>query len=172
MFGLWLLLCVFAPSHLAAQNAPAQQREFDFLIGNWELTESRDSAGVVTVRKGETYNFEATPAGGGILGRWYINRGTQDKPDFSRALYLSGYDRGSQRWSFYYVSDRSATWYEGRQVDGRWYFHRTFEINGKAYIDRQSWRPVDPNTVIRVIEVSAADAEKWTAVFTGTYRRR
>jgi hypothetical protein len=169
MTVLCLQLCV-----LAGQTPTASDRTaFDFLVGTWELGERIDHARRTTERGDDRYVFRQPIRGGAIEATWRFNRGTRDKPDYADALYISGYHEPSSSWSFYYVSERSAQHWRGRQANGRWYFYfdEPFEYEGRKAVQRQWWEPVDATSIRRHIENSYDDGHTWTPVVTSVLRR-
>jgi hypothetical protein len=145
----------------AADTSTAQARTaFDFLIGSWRVATYEDSTGV-RASTGETYTFEKALNGVMIASRWHFNRGTPEKPDFTDAVYYSGYDNSSRIWNFYYVSPRSAQYWPGELREGRWYFFNRFEVNGKPLLQRQWWEPVDSSTIRRHIDNSWDNGQRW-----------
>jgi hypothetical protein len=148
-----------------AQTAPdtsvvRARAAFDFLIGTWTVISRTDSPNM-TLPSGETYAFQKTLDGVVITSNWRFNRGTATKPDFADAVYYSGYDPGSRRWSFYYISPRSAQYWPGTFADGRWYFTQNFTIGDTAFVQRQWWESVDQNTVQRHIDNSPDGGKNW-----------
>jgi hypothetical protein len=133
---------------------------FDFLIGNWTVVSRTDSPDL-RAPSGETYSFQKTLNGAVITSIWRFNRGTAAQPDFADAVYYSGYDTGSRRWSFYYISMRSAQYWPGTLTDGRWYFTQNFTIGDTAFVQRQWWEPIDANTIARHIDNSPDSGKTW-----------
>jgi hypothetical protein len=164
--SLALVLLFTFPAEVRAQaptdtSVATARRVFDFLIGSWRVTSYQDTAGV-RASEGETYTFEKNLNGVLISGRWHFNRGSPEKPDFTDAVYYSGYDNRSRIWNFYYVSPQSAQYWPGELKDGRWYFINTFRLEGRTLVQRQWWEPVDQVTVRRHIENSWDDGATWT----------
>jgi hypothetical protein len=146
----------------AADTSTAQARKaFDFLIGSWRVATYEDSTGV-RASTGETYTFEKALNGVMISSRWHFNRGSPEKPDFTDAVYYSGYDNTSRIWNFYYVSPRSAQYWPGELREGRWYFFNRFVVERKPLLQRQWWESVDSATVRRHIDNSWDNGVSWT----------
>ena len=142
-------------------SAAAARREFDFLIGTWNVESMTDSGGRKTPSSGEVYRFEKQLGGVLLVGYWHFNRGTAERPDFADAMYYSGFDNTRREWSFYYVSPQSSQLWPGRRQAGRWYFTNEFIIDGRPTVQRQSWERVDDRTVHRVIENSTDRGTTW-----------
>jgi len=172
-----LLFCVLFVAVLGgsvAASAQENEREaFAFLAGTWELEERIDHDRRTRERGSDRYEFEQPIAGGALAGRWRFNRGSEAKPDWARALYVSGYHDASRSWSFYYVSERSAQYWLGRKSGGTWYFYfdEAFEYQGKKTIQRQWWERVSPDQVKRHFEHSYDNGKTWQLVLTAVLRR-
>jgi len=85
---------------------------------------------------------------------------------------VTGFDNSSQTWSFYYVSERSAQWYEGKEENGQWFFYKKFVINGEEVLQRQSWTLKDNSTLVRKIENSKDGGKQWVLGVAYTLRRK
>ena len=137
------------------------RQAFDFLIGSWRVT-SRISGDSVIESAGETYTFKKALDGVVIESFWRFNRGSPEKPDWTDAVYYSGFDPQTRTWSFYYISPRSAQYWPGKQSHGRWYFDRTFTDDGKPMLQRQWWEPLNDSTIHRHIDNSPDGGVSWT----------
>ena len=149
-----------AHSQVADTSAAQARKAFDFLLGSWRVATYEDSTGV-RESTGETYVFEKALNGVMIASRWHFNRGSPEKPEFTDAVYYSGYDNRTRIWNFYYVSPQSAQFWPGELVEGRWYFKNRFVIDGKPLLQRQWWEPVDATTIRRHIENSWDNGTTW-----------
>ena len=169
MTALVTVLCLLGGQTIDASDRTA----FDFLVGTWELDERIDHIRKTIERGDDRYVFRQPIRGGAIEAAWRFNRGTRDAPDYADAIYVSGYHDPSKRWSFYYVSERSAQSWQGRRADGRWYFYfdEPFEYEGRTAVQRQWWEPVDAATVRRHIENSYDGGQTWNPVVTSVLRR-
>lgn len=156
---LSLVLSRASPS-LSAQSDP--RTAFRFLLGKWNVVSHEDSTGR-RPSQGETYAFDSIVAGGGIGGHWHFNRGTPAKPDFVDAVYYSGFDGRSGRWSFYYISPQSAQAWPGELNNGQWYFRQTFDDRGTPFEQRQWWEAVGDTLVRRHIENSRDGGKSWSS---------
>jgi hypothetical protein len=141
-------------------SAVEARKAFNFLIGTSRLATYQDTTGV-RATTWETYTFEKALNGVMISSRWHFNRGTPEKPDFTDAVYYSGYDSTSRIWNFYYVSPRSAQYWPGELRDARWYFFNRFVVDGKPLLQRQWWEPVDGGTIRRHIDNSWDNGQIW-----------
>jgi hypothetical protein len=84
-------------------------------------------------------------------------------------MYLTAFDTFSKNWSFYYISEKSAQWWEGRKENGQWVFYKEFP--GEGLLQRQAWKLRDRSTVIRVIENSKDGGKSW-ATYQFVLKRR
>jgi hypothetical protein len=145
-----------------------EKRFFDFLIGEWKIERAETPEGV-EIRDDDVYKFSKVIDGNGILAEWFFNRGTKAKPDYANAMYLTAFDTFSKNWSFYYISEKSAQWWEGRKENGQWVFYKEFP--GEGLLQRQAWKLRDRSTVIRVIENSKDGGKSW-ATYQFVLKRR
>lgn len=153
-FGATCLICPASgfAQEITPVEAAVARTQFDFLIGSWKIA-SVESDGKTTPGSGERYVFRKLPQGA-IEADWQINRGTPEAPRFADTKYYSGFDNASRSWNFYFISERSAQLWPGKQESGRWYFLQTFEDGGKMVPQRQWWESIDANTIRRHIETS------------------
>jgi hypothetical protein len=163
-----LLLWVIHSPHASAQSPPQapseevriEKRFFDFLIGEWTIERAETPTGV-EIRGDDHYKFTKALDGNAILSEWHFNRGTKAKPDYAHAMYVTAFDTSSKAWSFYYVSEKSAQWWEGRKENSQWVFYKDFTPNGEKLLQRQMWRLKDQTTLVRVIENSKDGGKSW-----------
>lgn len=140
-----------------------ERKHFDFLIGEWKVKKSIILGEVVLDNK-DLYKFKKSLDGNAIIAEWYINRGTKDKPDYANALYVSGFDNSTGKWSFYYISHKSAHYYDSKKLNGDWYFYRKFNFRGEDILQRQVIKPVDDKTALRIIENSKDSGKTWKRI--------
>ena len=152
------------------EEIKAERKFFDFLIGEWVI-EKADTPNGTELRSDDTFNFKRAVDGGGIVSEWYFNRGTKAQPDYARATYVSAFDNSTKTWSFYYVSEKSAQYWEGKKENGQWVFYKKFMVNGEELLQRQSWVAKDASTLLRKIENSKDGGKSW-AVNVFTYKRK
>lgn len=168
-------LSLIVPLSARAQVMPASRPDtaaFRYLLGNWSVVSHRRGDQPAQPGVGETLHFAPAPAGVGLVSHWRMNRGTAAQPQMTEALYVLGYDPPSSRWSFYFVSERSAQYYEGRLDGARWYFYREYvATGGERMLQRQSWSRIGPTEVRRTIEDSPDAGVTWTVVYEGVLRR-
>lgn len=164
-----LFLAVFASG-----QQPEFQKErlfFDFLIGDWTIQKAENAAEKWNGDGKDSFKFSKSLDGKVIISEWHFNRGTPAKPNFSDALYYMGFDNASQSWTFYYLSPLSSQFFQGKYENDNWYFYKTFTINGKTFIQRQNWRPIDGGLVQRTIENSENEGKTWVRTYQGTLKK-
>lgn len=167
------MLVVCGVAIVPASALQGDRNAFAFLAGTWELEQRINHENGATERGADRYEFTQPIPGGALYGRWRFNRGTEAKPDWAEALYVSGYHDPSKQWSFYYVSERSAQYWQGRKSGNTWYFYfdEPFPYEGKQAIQRQWWEPASVNRVKRHFENSYDNGKTWKLVMTAVLRK-
>jgi hypothetical protein len=161
-----LVICIaHAPGAYGRPQSPGEavrteKRFFDFLIGEWTI-ERAETPGGVEIRGDDVYKFSRVLDGNAILADWHFNRGTKAKPDYAHAMYITAFDTSSMAWTFYYVSEKSAQFWEGRKESSQWVFYKDFTSAGENLLQRQSWKLKDASTLVRVIENSKDGGKSW-----------
>jgi hypothetical protein len=150
------------PSKNLNPDVVRDRNYFDFLVGVWKLdsliTPHESKAGGKDI-----YTFTKEIDNKVITSNWYFNRGTPVKPDYAKGLYYMGYDSlATQNWNFYYLSSKSAQFYQGVFENNKWYFYISFDINGRQWIQRQHWNKRKDGKVERWIENSYDKGQTWT----------
>lgn len=166
---LTLLWALPATAQAGPQSQETARQAFRFLLGKWNVEYHQDSSGR-RASTGETYTFDSIVAGGGLGGLWHFNRGSPTTPDFVDAVYYSGFDASSSRWSFYYISPRSAQFWPGEYRNGRWEFRQTFQDSGRPVEQRQWWEPLGDSMMVRHIENSSDGGKTWVPYLIGLRR--
>ena len=156
---------------ISNEDIQRERRVFDFLIGDWVIEKSETPKGT-EVGGDDEYKFERILDGSGIMANWHFNRGTKAKPDYTNAIYVSAFDNSTKVWSFYYVSERSAQWYEGRKENGEWFFYKKLLVNGQDLLQRQEWKLKDQSTLLRTIENSSDGGKTWIMGVVYTLKRK
>ena len=165
-----LLLIALPPLSCHAQSAQEEKRYFDFLIGTWQL-ESNVSFGKPGTGD-DTYKFSLDLNGHAINSEWRFNRGTNDKPEIVNARYYSAFDITKNIWTFYYISEKSAQYWEGKKEDGQWNFYQTFSDAGQPRLQRQTWLAEGKDKIVRVISNSRDGGKTWSEDFRGVFKRK
>ena len=159
------IICVCATGFCFGQQEPDSLTErdrkfFDFLIGSWKIS-SRQMDSTTTYGGEDIYTFNKIFAGA-INSNWHFNRGTKEKPNIVDAHCYIAYNNLTRNWSFYYISDLSAQYYDGRKENGNWFFYRSFNFgNGNKFLQRQYWKLVNQKTLERHTENSHDNGENW-----------
>lgn len=167
---LTLLLCVSLPA--LAQNeedeislppppcSSGKFRQFDFWIGDWNVTSDGQPAG--------TNSIHPVHNGCALMENWQ-GAGTGGVSGSSFNIYDQANDRWHQTWV-----DSSGTLL---QLDGEWDQHHMVLQGTRPAADgngvtthRITWTPNDDGTVRQLWEASQ-DGQAWTILFDGLYRK-
>lgn len=160
---LAFLLGTVAPLAAAQQPAPcasSQHRQFDFWIGEWEVTDARGQ------RLG-TNRIERILDGCVLYESW-TSAGT------SRGQSLNGWDPGDNKWHQTWM-DNSGTvlMISGGIVNGEMVMEGERRLpDGTRTTERITWTPNADGTIRQHWQSSRDTGMRWTTVFDGTYRRR
>lgn len=134
-------------------------RQFDFWIGEWDVTAGERSAGrnrVTSILDGCALFEEYTATGGQYAGK-----------------SLNIYDSTAGAWHQSWVDNQGLLLQlRGGLEDGRMVLsgERT-DRDGNPVADRITWSPNGDGTVQQTWEVSQDGGETWNTVFDGTYAR-
>lgn len=144
------------------QEAPCageEFRQFDFWIGEWDVTAGERSAGrnrITSILGGCALLEEYTATTGGYEGKSF-----------------NIYDSTAREWHQSWVDNQGLLLQlRGGLEDGSMVLsgERT-DREGKPVIDRIRWTPNGDGTVQQTWEVSPDGGETWNTVFDGTYAR-
>lgn len=146
---------------MAAENAkalPAEVSQFDFMAGDWEVTEPDGKVvGHNHLERilGSRVLFENWEGNGGYVGKSF-----------------SIYDVADGVWKQFWV-DASGLVLElrGGMVDGSMVLSGQRLQKGKSVRDRIAWTPNPDGTVRQLWELSKDDGKTWSVVFDGLYHR-
>lgn len=149
-------------SSVAVQEKPCSSdefRQFDFWIGEWDVTAGDRSAG---------RNRITSILGGCVLLEEYsgTNGGYEGKS-------LNTYDGTAGEWHQSWVDNQGLLLQlRGRLEDGRMVLRgERIGQGGKPVIDRITWAPNEDGTVQQTWHVSGDGGETWSTAFDGTYSR-
>ena len=156
-----LLILVFGSS-LPAQDGPPgtpeEGRQFDFWIGEWEVTADGKAAGtnlIVPLLDGRALRETWRGAGG------YNGTSTNI------------YDATTRTWKQFWVDNSGLVLLlEGEVVDGKMVLEgRRIGRDGRPVVDRITWAPNEDGTVRQLWETSQDEGETWEVGFDGLYTR-
>lgn len=140
-----------------ACSAP-EQRQFDFWLGDWEVT---DTAGKVVGN-----NTITRVAGGcGLAESWRGAGGGE-------GVSLNWYEAKSGKWTQVWVGAGYYLNLTGGIEEGRMVLSGERETQGGSVIDRITWTPLDDGRVHQVWKVSQDGGGTWRVLFDGMYARR
>ena len=142
-------------------GCPAEvRRQFDFWVGNWDVTVAGKPAGVNRIEK--------ILDGCALLENWQGVGGMSGKS-------LNFYDPRRERWHQTWVDDRGGSLgLDGAFAGGKMVLTGTKKdpATGKTTIDRITWTPLPADQVRQVWETSTDDGKSWTVAFDGLYTRK
>jgi hypothetical protein len=161
---LLLMLQAFSLHPVSAQAArptcdSAVYRQFDFWVGDWEVTTAGKPAGTNLVTREEN--------GCVIHEHWTgSNGGTGQSLNF--------YDRGDGQWHQVWVSNSGGVLnLAGSFADGTLTFRgETKQADGTRLTHRLSFHLNSDRTVRQFWEVSSDGGTTWATSFDGVYRKR
>jgi hypothetical protein len=160
-----LLLALQAPLHsLAAQAArptcdSAEYRQFDFWVGDWEVTTAGKPAGTNLVTREED--------GCLIHEHWTGAKGGTGQS-------LNFYNRDDARWHQVWVSNSGGVLnLAGSYTDGTLTFRgESKQADGTRLMHRLSFHLNPDRTVRQFWEISSDGGTTWVSSFDGLYRKR
>jgi hypothetical protein len=159
-----------APSLLAAQEtaptaapkacAASEHRQFDFWIGEWEVTTPR---GAPAGRN----RIESILDGCVLRESWAGAKGGSGNS-------YNAYDRQSGRWHQTWVDNRGLVLrLDGSFADGKMVLSGdTRDSSGARVLNRITWQQTAPGAVRQLWETSRDGGRTWSVAFDGRYRKR
>lgn len=152
-----------------AQNAPppaceaAEHRQFDFWLGEWEVTGGPNLDRIVG------RNTITRVASGCALREHWVNSGGSDGHS------LNVYDRDGKSWTQFWIGSDGGILRlaGGLRADGAMAMEGTLP-NGKGGVQRQRivWTPKPDGSVIQQWDTSDDEGKRWQVAFVGIYRRK
>ncbi len=138
----------------------AEQRQFDFWIGDWTVT---DTAGVVQ----GTNNVEAVLGGCAVQEHWV-------GADGSAGTSLNAYIKFPKKWHQSWIADAgNMLQLDGGLVGGKMVLEGPRpDGKGGTVRDRITWTPMDANRVRQTWVASGDNGRSWSVVFDGIYARK
>lgn len=138
--------------------AGAEHRQFDFWVGEWEVTDAKGQiAG--------TNEIARVANGCGLSEYWRGAAGTN-------GTSLNWYDPSSGEWHQLWVGLGLYLHLKGGLEGERMVLSGERETAKGTVIDRISWTPLEGDRVRQLWEVSPDGGASWQVVFDGMYRRR
>lgn len=136
-----------------------RHRDFDFWLGQWEVTAGDSLVGHNTIRR--------VAGGCGLVESWRSTAG-------GTGTSVNFYDPTDGRWHQTWVgSGGSVLRLDGALRDGSMVLGGEREGgDGGTVIDRITWTPLEGGRVRQHWEVSGDGGESWRTVFDGYYRPR
>jgi hypothetical protein len=156
-----LLILVFGSS-LPAQDGPSvtpeESRQFDFWIGEWEVTAGGKAAG--------TNHIVPILGGRALRETW---RGAGGYNGTSTNIY----DATTKSWKQFWVDNSGLVLLlEGGVVDGKMVLEGgRIGGDGRPVVDRITWTPNEDGTVRQLWETSQDEGETWEVGFDGLYKK-
>jgi hypothetical protein len=162
--GLTLIAAIGAlsPAWVAAAEPSCgsqQQRQFDFWIGDWDVTVGGQPAG--------RNRIERILDGCALLENWTGAGGMSGKS-------LNFYDTQRAQWHQTWVDDRGGSLgLDGTFSGGKMVLSGSKkDKEGKTVVNRIIWTALPNDQVRQVWETSTDEGKSWTTAFDGIYTRR
>lgn len=165
---LLLLAFLTLPLAASAQDASRQKpppcsgsehRQFDFWIGQWDVSQKGNPAG--------TSKVSATLGGCVLLEEWQSAKGGFAGKSFNR------YDAATGRWEQFWVDTSGGVLrLRGEYKDGKMVLEGLTQGTDGEVLERITWYNNDDGTVRQVWEKSKDGGESWNAAFDGLYTKK
>ncbi|MBL8297511.1 MAG: hypothetical protein JNN30_04090 [Rhodanobacteraceae bacterium] len=149
-----------APPKQPPACAAAEFHQFDFWVGDWDVTNPQGKAAGqsrIEAILDDCAISENWRGAGGTVGRSY-----------------SAWDASNKRWNQYWVAtDGQVLYLGGGLVDGRMVLSGdTIDAkSGKRSPQRVTWTPNTDGTVTQLWQTSDDSGKTWRTVFEGNYKR-
>jgi hypothetical protein len=145
-----------------AARTHAEQHQFDFWIGRWEVT---GAGGKIAGHS----RIEPVSDGCGISEHWEGTSG-------SRGVSYNAWDPSSGHWHQFWIGNTpgDVLWLEGGIDGGRMVMQgvRNNPATNKPQRQRITWTPNAAGTVRQLWETSDDDGATWVVSFDGNYQRK
>ena len=155
---------VLSSSSIQAQTPPPPgcpaevRRQFDFWVGNWDVTVAGKPAGVNRIDK--------ILEGCALLENWQGAGGMSGKS-------LNFYDPEREQWHQTWIDDRGGSLgLDGTFTGGKMVLSGTKQGADKTTLNRITWTPLPADQVRQVWETSSDGGKSWTIAFDGLYTRK
>ena len=165
-FVLALCLCALVGRSSAAERPqsglPAESRQFDFWVGEWDVTEPDG-------KPAGSNRIELVADGAGLLENW-----TGDpSPGGGSGKSLNAYNAGRKQWQQFWVgSGGGILELAGALVDGSMVLAGEHVVRGQPLLERITWTPNADGSVRQHWQQSTDGGAGWRTVFDGLYRRK
>ena len=157
----WLLSVLFFSALGFAQNVPPVSHDFDFWVGDWEVTNQAN--GKLAGR-----NQVELKHGGHVLVENYSTPGAYT------GMSVNAYDVAAKRWHQCWVDNSGGVLdLYGGLVAGKMVLTGETPLpGGGRQLERIIWTPKADGSVRQHWEQSADAGKTWTTAFDGLYRKR
>ncbi len=147
---------------VASAFPPPEARQFDFWLGEWEVTSSDG-------RRQGTSRVESVARGYGVLEHWRGDRAEGR----SAGASLNAWNPDRKRWQQFRIGGDGCVLELGGGLDanGRMVLEGEQTDGAGRLLNRISWTPHADGTVRQVWEQSFDDGQTWRPVFDGRYAR-
>ncbi|MEZ5274920.1 MAG: hypothetical protein R3F07_00910 [Opitutaceae bacterium] len=154
--SLFLLLAVILKAEGPAEPPVEKARQFDFWIGEWEVTANGKVAG---------HNRIESIVGGRALRETWTGTGGYN------GTSTNIHDSTTDTWKQFWVDNSGLVLLlEGGLVDGKMVLEgRRLDAEGATVVDRITWTPNDDGSVRQLWESSSNGGQTWTVAFDGLY---
>lgn len=160
---LALCLGAVASAQLAPVPMPPETRQFDFWVGEWDVT-SPDG-----VRQG-TNLIERVSNGRGLLETWTGDPAAGNGAGRS----LNAWNAEKRQWQQFWVGGGGEVLelVGGRDGQGRMVLSGQRTVKGQRVIERITWTPNADGSVRQVWDRSSDGGVTWSVIFDGRYVRK
>jgi len=144
-----------------APCSTAAHRQFDFWLGQWEITEAGAPAGTNVVEP--------------LLGGCAIRENYLDPDGGSVGTSLNSYDEDTKQWRQTWVADYGTDYRLAGGLDASGTMVLTGErinaLNGRLLLDTWKWTPVDGNTMVQTGRITVPATGRDEQFWNGEYHR-
>ena len=147
------------PSPAEVYRAQPEAQQFDFWIGEWNLTWGEDGTGTNSIRS--------------ILDGCIIQEifSSDPKPGFS-GMSVSAYDRHRRKWMQTWVDNQGGYLdFAGEFKDGKMVLQREALVDGQRFLQRMRWHNITRNELDWNWERSDDNGETWRVLWHIHYQR-
>lgn len=140
----------------------AEHRQFDFWLGEWEVTGGPEADRIVG------RNDISRVASGCALREHWVNAGGQDGHS------LSVYEPDARQWTHFWIGSDGLVFRlnGGLRADGAMAMEGTQPKGSGVQRHRVVWTPKPDGSVVQLWDTSDDDGKTWQVSFMGVYRRK